>query len=103
MAQGRLSGKYFNQRPRFPSDDNRSEGCQDTDFSRYAVLAECLPEGVTVAQAAIRWVLDHAGCNTICMGAKSLNDYRTALAAVESPPLDDTVRSELESSAGLLA
>jgi aryl-alcohol dehydrogenase-like predicted oxidoreductase len=103
IAQGRLSGKYFNRQPRFRSDDNRSEGCRGTDFGRYAVLAECLPEGVTMAQAAIRWVLDHAGCHTICLGAKNMADYQTALIAAEMAPLDETVWSELEGSAALLA
>lgn len=103
MAQGRLSGKYFSRQPRFRADDNRAEGCRDTDFQRYAVLAECLPSGMTMAQAAIRWTLDHAGCHTICLGAKSLDDYRTALAAAEAPPLGEGVRRELERSAAALA
>lgn len=103
MAQGRLSGKYFDRQPRFPADDNRSQGLRDTDFSRYAVLAERLPEGMTMAQAVIRWTLDHPGCHTICMGAKNIADYRAALIAADMPPLDDSVRSELERSAALLA
>jgi aryl-alcohol dehydrogenase-like predicted oxidoreductase len=103
MAQGRLSGKYFGRRPRFPSDDTRRDGCRDTDFKRYAVLAEYLPEGVTMSQAVIRWTLDHPGCDTICMGAKNIDDYRTALAAAEIPSLDEAVCRELERAAALLA
>jgi aryl-alcohol dehydrogenase-like predicted oxidoreductase len=102
MAQGRLSGKYFDHQPKFPSDDNRSDECRDVDFGRYAVLAEGLPEGITMAQAAIRWILDHSNCHTICMGAKTIDDYRTALTAAEMPPLDETVRTALERSASLL-
>ena len=96
-------GKYFERRPRFRSDDTRSNGLGETDFARYAVLAEGLPEGVTIAQAVIRWTLDHPGCHTICMGAKTIEDYRTALAAAEMPPFDHTVYEGLERSAGLLA
>lgn len=103
MAQGRLSGKYFHRRPRFRADDNRSHGLRDTDFGRYAVLADSLPEGLTMAQAAIRWTLDHPVCATICLGAKSLDDYRAALAAAGMPPLDDAVRGQLERTAALLA
>lgn len=99
MAQGRLSGKYFDRQPQFRADDNRAEGCRDTDFSKYASLAELLPEGITMAQAAIRWVLDHSGCHTICMGAKNIDDYRAALAAAELPPLDPTVREGFEATA----
>lgn len=98
MAQGRLSGKYFRQAPRFRPDDNRSNGCKDEDFSRFAVLAEGLPAGMTMAEAAIRWVLDHPGAHTICMGAKNLADYRSAIAAAEMPPLSDAVRRRLEGS-----
>lgn len=102
MAQGRLSGKYFSRQPRFRPDDNRLDGCRDVDFTKYAALAECLPSGVTMAQAAIRWTLDHPGCHTVCMGAKNIDDYRAALAAVEMPPLDEAVRDELERIADLL-
>ncbi|HSM04526.1 MAG TPA: aldo/keto reductase [Longimicrobiales bacterium] len=103
MAQGRLSGKYFGGQPRFRPDDNRAEGCRDTDFEKYAVLAEHLPEGMTMAQAAIRWTLDHPGCDTICLGAKNIADYRTALAATELPPLDAAVAAGLERSAADLS
>ncbi len=102
MAQGRLSGKYFDRQPHFRSDDNRSQGHRDTDFGRYAVLAECLPEGMTMAQAVIRWTLDHPGCHTICLGAKTIDDYRAALTAVGMPSLDSAVSSELERLAALL-
>ena len=102
MAQGRLSGKYFRRQPRFRPDDNRAEGCEDVDFGRYAALAEHLPEGITMGQAAIRWTLDHSGCHTICMGAKNIDDYRAALAAAEMPPLDEGVREALESAAAVL-
>jgi aryl-alcohol dehydrogenase-like predicted oxidoreductase len=103
MAQGRLSGKYFHRPPRFRSDDNRSVGLPGTDFEQYAALAECLPVGITMAQAAIRWTLDHSGCHTICLGAKNMDDYRTALTATELPPLDESVRRELERTAARLA
>jgi aryl-alcohol dehydrogenase-like predicted oxidoreductase len=103
MAQGRLSGKYFDRQPRFSPEDNRSHGLRDTDFARYGVLAECLPEGMTMAQAVIRWTLDHPGCHTICLGAKNIDDYRTALAATGMPPLDEAVCRRLERSAARLA
>lgn len=99
MAQGRLSGKYFNRDPEFRSDDNRAVRCKDTDFRKCAVLADCLPEGITMAQAAIRWILDHPGCHTICMGAKNIEDYRIALAAAALPPLAPAVRNALEATA----
>ena len=56
-----------------------------------------------MAQAVIRWTLDHPGCHTICLGAKNLGDYLTALGAVEIPPLDGSVYRALERSAAILA
>jgi aryl-alcohol dehydrogenase-like predicted oxidoreductase len=96
MAQGRLSGKYFNQAPEFRADDNRSDWCKDTDFRKYAVLADCLPEGLTMAQAAIRYILDRPACHTICLGAKNIGDYRAALAAAALPPQDPAVSRKLK-------
>ncbi len=99
MAMGRLSGKYFEKKPEFRSDDNRSDWCKDEDYTRYASLAECVPEGYTMAQTAIRWILDHVGCHTICMGAKNIDDYRAAIAAAQLPSLSDEVTWKLESIA----
>jgi len=102
MAQGRLSGKYFTTKPVFRPDDNRSDWCRGEDYSRFAVLAEGLPDGMTMAQAAIRWVLDHSGAHTICMGAKNMDDYRAAIAAAEMSPLAPMVQQRLETlAAGL--
>lgn len=102
MAQGRLSGKYFKTAPVFRPDDNRSSWCKDEDYTRFASLADSLPEGMTMAQAAIRWILDHLSAHTICMGAKNIADYRTAIAAADGPSLDSATRAALERSAGAL-
>ncbi len=102
MAQGRLSGKYFSRKPEFRSDDNRSSWCRDEDYSRFAALAECLPEGMTMAQAVIRWVLDYPGAHTICMGAKNIEDYRSVIAAAAMPPLAEEVRACLKQKAAAL-
>ena len=102
MAQGRLSGRYFNRKPEFSDADNRSDWCADEDYTRFAALADALPEGMTMAQAAIRWMLDQPGADTICMGAKNFDDYKAAIAAAEMAPLDAAVRAKLESiAAGL--
>ncbi len=92
MAQGRLSGKYFHQKTHWQQDDNRTHMTGGDDFSRYAVLEECLPEGMTMVQLALRWNLDDADHHTICLGAKTVEEYRHAIKAVEMPPLSDEVR-----------
>lgn len=99
MAQGRLSGKYFVKKPEFKADDNRSQWCTNEDYSKYAVLADLIPEGMSMAQAAIKWILDQSGAHTICMGAKNLDDYRSAIAAVDMPSLDIETISQIETNA----
>jgi aryl-alcohol dehydrogenase-like predicted oxidoreductase len=99
LAQGRLSGKYFSKQPKWDSDDNRSEHFAKEDFSRYAALAKGLPEPYTMAQAAIRWVLDQPGHDSLCLGAKSLADYESAIAALELPSLGEPFYKELEKKA----
>ncbi len=99
MAQGRLSGKYFDKAPVWRGDDNRSRHFRDHDFTRYAVLQNVIPEGWTMAQAAIRWILDDPGHHTICLGAKNLQDYETALAALELPPLSPETRKAMRETA----
>lgn len=84
MAGGRLSGRYFNQRPALNPDDNRSK-YPDEDYARYAALADAIPTGHTPAQAAIRWILSDPRCQTICMGAKNLADYETIIQALNQP------------------
>ncbi len=60
------------------------------------MLADCLPDGMTMAQAAIRWILDQPSAHTICIGAKNIEDYRSASAAAEMSALDTTIRAALE-------
>ena len=96
LAQGRLSGKYFATQPQWDSNDNRSQHLAGTDLSRYAALADDLPENYTMAQAAIRWVLDHPAHDSICLGAKTLADYETAIEALGLPALDNHLMQALE-------
>jgi aryl-alcohol dehydrogenase-like predicted oxidoreductase len=96
MAQGRLSGKYFKTPPALHPDDSRANWFTDDDFTRYAPLGDLLPEGLSMAQAAIRWLLDHPNAHTICMGAKCIDDYRIAIQAVQMPPLSKELTSALE-------
>lgn len=92
LAQGRLSGKYFAKTPTWDRDDNRTRHLASEDLSRYAVLAESLPEGYSMSQAAIRWILEEEAHDSICLGAKSLADYATAIAALALPPLGEEFR-----------
>ena len=88
MAQGRLSGKYFHRTPTWKQDDNRSVYFKGELFESYAMFQKAVPEGLTMAQVAIRWALDQPGHHSICLGAKSFEDYASAIEAAEMPPLD---------------
>lgn len=89
MAQGRLSGKYLTHTPTWQPDDNRSQHLAGVNLSSFVPLADCLPDSYTLAQAALRWALDQPGHHTICLGAKNLPDYQSAIAALSLPPLND--------------
>lgn len=99
MAQGRLSGKYFHGRTDWRADDNRSNWFKDADYTRYAAFEEFLPAGVSMAQAALRWILDLPEHHTVCLGAKNMDDWRAAVASLDRPPLDADVRAALEACA----
>jgi aryl-alcohol dehydrogenase-like predicted oxidoreductase len=103
MAQGRLSGRYFSTTPSWRTDDNRQRLFPGHDYTRYAVLRDALPSGYSMADAAIRWVLDDPRNHTICMGAKSVEDYRSAIRAAALPPMPETFRTRLVTLAQSLA
>ena len=99
MANGRLSGRYFKNQPVWGSDDNRSHWHNHRDFSVYAPLQELLPTGYTMSQCAIRLMLDLPGNHSICMGAKNMEDYKTAIAAISLPEIDPSAASEIRETA----
>ena len=102
MAQGRLSGKYFHTAPAWRSDDNRSNGFHDHDFRQYSAFEEFIPAGYTMAETAIRWILDQPGNSTLCMGAKNIDDYRTAINATTMPALPEEIANNLAACAARL-
>lgn len=76
LADGLLTGK-LNAETRFPESDHRSRspGFQGELFRRNLERVEVLREiacnrGVTVAQVALRWLLDTSGVGSALFGAK---------------------------------
>lgn len=102
MAQGRLSGKYFQKPPQWSTDDNRSEWLKNCDCQAYSALMEAVPPGFTMAQVTLRIALDSPGHHTVCLGAKNMEDYRAAIAALDLPPLKDETIHRLRTIAGTL-
>ncbi|GAA2216156.1 aldo/keto reductase [Nonomuraea monospora] len=102
LASGLLSGKYDEQTT-FSADDHRNynrhgeafdvgETFSGVDFATglEAVrrLAPLAPDGVSMAQFALRWVLDQEGVSVVIPGARNPAQARSNAAADTTPPLD---------------
>jgi aryl-alcohol dehydrogenase-like predicted oxidoreductase len=110
LASGLLSGKYT-AATTFGENDhrnyNRDGGAFDVgetfsgvpfDVGLEAVerLRGVLPEGQTLAQFALRWILDQPGVSVVIPGARSPEQARANTVAAGLPPLEakaaETVR-----------
>ncbi|MFP8959883.1 aldo/keto reductase [Streptomyces nanhaiensis] len=101
LASGLLSGRYTRETV-FSPDDHRSfnrhgeafdqgetfSGVDyETGLAAAAEFAELAPEGVTPAQAALRWVIQQPGVTSVIPGARSVGQARANAAAAQLPPL----------------
>jgi aryl-alcohol dehydrogenase-like predicted oxidoreductase len=108
LASGLLTGK-FGRDTRFPPDDHRAynrrgerfdvgETFAGVDFERGLEVVEQLralvPEGATLAQLALRWILSFDAVSTVIPGAKTPEQARANAAAADLPPLpEDSLRT----------
>jgi len=101
LASGLLSGKY-DESTTFDASDHRS---YNRDGSAFDVgetfagvpfelgleavrrLAPLVPEGATMAQTALRWVIDQPGVSTVIPGARNPEQARANVAAADLAPL----------------
>lgn len=103
LASGLLTGK-FSRETQFPADDHRAfnrhgeqfdvgETFAGLDFERGLEVVEKLrplvTDGATMAQFALRWILDFDAVSTVIPGAKTPDQARTNAAAAELPPLPE--------------
>jgi aryl-alcohol dehydrogenase-like predicted oxidoreductase len=101
LASGLLSGKY-DENTTFSADDHRTynrhgeafdvgETFSGVDFATglEAVrrLMPWLPAGVTMAQFALRWILDQPGVTVVIPGARNPSQVAGNVAAAQLPPL----------------
>nr|WP_062336749.1 aldo/keto reductase [Herbidospora sakaeratensis] len=101
LASGLLSGRY-DTRTTFPENDHRNynrhgaafdvgETFSGVDFETglEAVrrLAPLVPEGATMAQFALRWIIDQPGVSAIIPGASNPGQARSNSAAADLAPL----------------
>jgi aryl-alcohol dehydrogenase-like predicted oxidoreductase len=102
LASGLLSGRYRHD-TEFPADDHRNfnragqafdvgETFAGVDFhtgvDAAREFAGLLPEGLSPAAAALRWVIDQPGVSTVIPGARTVDQARANAAAANLPPLE---------------
>jgi aryl-alcohol dehydrogenase-like predicted oxidoreductase len=101
LASGLLTGK-FDASSRFAADDHRAfnrhgeqfdvgETFAGVDFEQGLAVVEELralvPDGATLAQLALRWILEFDAVSTVIPGAKTPEQARANAAAAELPAL----------------
>jgi len=101
LASGLLSGRY-DENTRFAADDHRNFNRRGEAFDvgetfagvPYEVgleaarrLGELVDDGSTLAQFALRWVIDQPGVSTVIPGARSPEQVIQNTAAASAPPL----------------
>ena len=111
LASGLLSGKYT-RATTFADDDHRNYNRHGESFDVGETFAgvpfetgllavdelrPLVPEGATLAQFALRWILMHDAVSTIIPGARSPDQARANAAAADLPPLDDAALARVAS------
>jgi aryl-alcohol dehydrogenase-like predicted oxidoreductase len=101
LASGLLSGKY-DEKTQFSADDHRNynrrgeafdigETFSGVDFATGLAavrrLAPLVPAGMTMAQFALRWIIDHPAVSVVIPGARNPAQARANAAAADLPPL----------------
>jgi aryl-alcohol dehydrogenase-like predicted oxidoreductase len=111
LASGLLSGKMSSDRM-FAEDDHRNFNREGQAFDRGETfsgvdfetgllaaeeLKELVPEGRTLAQFALRWILMHQAVSCAIPGGKNPAQVEDNVAAGDMPPLsDETMRRARE-------
>ncbi|MET7669299.1 aldo/keto reductase [Micromonospora luteifusca] len=103
LASGLLSGRY-DEHTQFPADDHRNynrhgaafdvgETFSGVDYEQGLAavrrLAPLVDADRTMAQFALRWVLDQAGVTVVIPGARDADQARRNAAAASLSPLTD--------------
>jgi aryl-alcohol dehydrogenase-like predicted oxidoreductase len=101
LASGLLSGKMTADRE-FPEDDHRNFNREGQAFDKGETfsgvpfetglraaeeLKEAVPEGYTLAQFALRWILTHPAVSCAIPGAKRPDQVEDNLGALDMKPL----------------
>jgi aryl-alcohol dehydrogenase-like predicted oxidoreductase len=102
LASGLLSGKYSRETT-FGADDHRNFNARGESFDvgetfagvpfevgldAVEELRPVVPEGATMAQFALRWILMHEAVTTVIPGARNPEQAKANAAAAALAPLD---------------
>jgi len=111
LASGLLSGKY-DEHTTFGDDDHRNynrrgeafdvgETFSGVDFGTglevVRRLAPLRPEGATMAQFALRWIIDQPAVTVVIPGARNAEQARGNVAAAALAPLGDEAHAVVRS------
>jgi aryl-alcohol dehydrogenase-like predicted oxidoreductase len=103
LASGLLSGRY-DEHTQFAADDHRTYNRHgeafdvgetfagvpfDTGLAAVRELKAALDPGQSLAQFALRWVIDQPGVSTVIPGARDPAQVRANAASAALPPLRD--------------
>lgn len=109
LASGLLSGKFTGSTT-FPENDHRNYNRDGAAFNvgetfaglplakgaeLAAELKSLVPSGMTMAQMAMRWILDHDAVSVIIPGASSVAQAKENAAVSSLPPLSPELQAEL--------
>lgn len=110
LASGLLSGKYTRDTT-FAKGDHRAFNRNGEAFDKgetfsgvpYEVgldaveaLRSVVPHGVTMAQTALRWILDHPAVSTVIPGASRVEQLEDNLGVSELPPLSMEAHDQID-------
>jgi aryl-alcohol dehydrogenase-like predicted oxidoreductase len=102
LASGLLSGKITKE-TKFAADDHRNFNRQGEQFDRGETFAgvdldvaldavekvrEIVPPGASMANFALRWILQHEAVSCVIPGARNENQVVENVKASDLPPLD---------------
>src|SRR4051812_36037860 len=109
LASGLLSGKYTRETT-FGPDDHRTFNRHGESFDvgetfagvpfeagldAVEALRPLVPEGASMAQFALRWILMHDAVSTVIPGARNPEQARANAAAASLAPLDASVMAQV--------
>ena len=106
LASGLLTGK-MNSNSSFPENDHRNynikgdafdvgETFSGVDFTKALEVVEelksIIPEGVSLSQLALKWILMHDAVSVVIPGAKNSNQVLSNISASSLPNIDDLMK-----------